>query len=343
MSDLSSAKSVARHYMEAFDKAPASQRQQVLEAHSTDDYQWRGLHPFHEQPSAAAAIEVFWQPLLASFSHLQRRELIFFAGLNDCDGQATTWTCSMGQFKGLFDHDWLGIPATRKIAMVRYAEFHRIQGGKIAETALFIDMLDVIYQAGVWPLPPMTAAPGIFPGPLTNDGQLLSPQAPAEGQKTLHIILSMANSISKANAILQGKLDTAAITPRQELEQSWTEDMAWYGPAGIGATFTIDRYIEQHQQPFRRQLADRVFNGHVARMAEGNYGGFFGWPNLTVTPTGGYLGLPGTGKPADMRVVDIYRRDGDKLAENWIIIDMLHFLNQQGLDVLARLKEVPRT
>jgi len=78
-------------------------------------------------------------------------------------------------------------------------------------------------------------------------------------------------------------------------------------------------------------------------MAEGNYGGFFGWPNLTVTPTGGYLGLPGTGKPADMRVVDVYRRDGDKLAENWVFIDMLHFLNQQGLDVLARLKDVPQT
>jgi len=143
----------------------------------------------------------------------------------------------------------------------------------------------------------------------------------------------MAANISKANATLQGKPDGLGLTPREEMQLTWHDDMAWYGPAGIGAVFTIDRYIEQHQQPFRRQLADRVFNGHVARMAEGNYGGFFGWPNLTVTPTGGYLGLPGTGKPADMRVVDVYRRDGDKLAENWVFIDMLHFLNQQGLDV----------
>ena len=40
---------------------------------------------------------------------------------------------------------------------------------------------------------------------------------------------------------------------------------------------------------------------------------------------------------AEMRVVDIYRRDGDKLAENWIFIDMLYFLNQQKLDILGRL------
>lgn len=343
MPDISSAKSVARAYMQAFDAAPAPQRLSVLQDHTTPDYQWRGLHPFHEQPSATAADGAFWQPLLASFSHLQRRELAFFAGLNDCDGQATVWTCSMGQFKGLFDADWLGIPATRKIAMIRYAEFHRIEGDKIAETALFIDILDVIHQAGVWPLPPMTAAAGVFPAPRTNDGQLFDHQDPAEGEKTLSTIVSMADSISRANEILQGKSDARPLTPREELELSWTEDMAWYGPAGIGATFTIDRYIEQHQQPFRRQLADRVFNGHVARFAEGKYGGFFGWPNLTVTPTGGYLGLPGTQRPADMRVVDVYRRDGDKLAENWIIIDMLHFLNQQGLDVLARLKDVPRS
>ncbi len=114
--------------------------------------------------------------------------------------------------------------------------------------------------------------------------------------------------------------------------------MLWWGPDGIGATYTIDRYIVQHQQPFRRHLTERVFNGHVAKLAEGNYGGFFGWPNLSVTPTGGYLGLP-KGPRADMRVVDIYRRDGDKLAENWIFIDILHFLNMQGLNVLERMRE----
>jgi hypothetical protein len=129
----------------------------------------------------------------------------------------------------------------------------------------------------------------------------------------------------------------APLSPQEELARCWHDDMIWWGPDGIGATYTIDRYIEQHQRPFRTQLAERKFNGHVCRLAEGNFGGFFGWPNLTLTPTGGYMGLPGTGRPADMRVVDMYRRDGDKLAENWIFIDILHFLNMQGLDVLARL------
>ncbi|MEM8664277.1 MAG: nuclear transport factor 2 family protein, partial [Pseudomonadota bacterium] len=117
---------------------------------------------------------------------------------------------------------------------------------------------------------------------------------------------------------------------------TWHEDMVWWGPAGIGSTYTIDRYIEQHQGPFRRHIKDRRYNGHVCRLAEGSFGGFFGWANLTVTNGGGFMGLP-AGSPADMRVVDVYRRKGDKLAENWIFIDMLHWLNQQGVDVLARI------
>ena len=48
------------------------------------------------------------------------------------------------------------------------------------------------------------------------------------------------------------------------------------------------------------------------------------------------MGLPGTDQPADMRVIDIYRRDGDRLAENWVFIDILHWLNMQGVDVLTR-------
>jgi hypothetical protein len=55
------------------------------------------------------------------------------------------------------------------------------------------------------------------------------------------------------------------------------------------------------------------------------------------------MGLPASAARGEMRVVDIYRRSGNKLAENWVFIDMLHFLKCQGLDVLERIRDVPRT
>ena len=54
------------------------------------------------------------------------------------------------------------------------------------------------------------------------------------------------------------------------------------------------------------------------------------------------MGRPAFDGRLHMRVVDMYRRDGDKLAENWIFIDMLYWMMQQDVDVLARTKQIVR-
>lgn len=130
--------------------------------------------------------------------------------------------------------------------------------------------------------------------------------------------------------------------PNHVLVRTWHDDMIWFGPSGIVSTFTIRRYQDEHQDPFRQSLSDVHLNGHVSRFAERHYAGWFGWPNLTMTPTGRFLGLPSSQKRVDMRVVDMYRREGDKLAENWISIDLPHWLLQQGVDVLERMKKIVR-
>lgn len=125
------------------------------------------------------------------------------------------------------------------------------------------------------------------------------------------------------------------------LSRAWHEDMIWWGPAGIGATYTIERYIRQHSIPFDNALsAGYSFNGHLSFIAEHDYGGFFGWPNLTLRNAGGYMGMTAGAGTADMRVVDMYRIEDGKIAENWVFIDLLHFLKMQGLDVLARMEAV---
>ena len=40
------------------------------------------------------------------------------------------------------------------------------------------------------------------------------------------------------------------------------------------------------------------------------------------------------------RVVDVYHREGDKLVENWVIIDLPYWLKQQGLDILKRTQSI---
>jgi len=303
----------------------------ALGLHMEPDVQWRGMHPWHDQRGIAAVADRFWTPLAQAFTRPQRRVDVLFAGDNSLDGAPGVWVAAMGHILALFDAPLLGIQATGKIVMLRFAEFSRVHEGRIAEQAFFCDLLHLMAQAGQYPLPGMTGAQLVQPGPMTGDGILLDAQDADESAATLDLINDMIGMISAVNAT-----DTPP-PPAQELARHWHDDMLWWGPTGIGATYTIDRYIEQHQQPFRQQLGGRTFNGHITRFAEGNYGGFFGWPNLTMECTGPYLGLLPSGKKADLRVVDIYRRDGNKLAENWVFIDMLHFLNMQGLDVLAQL------
>ncbi len=306
------------------------------------NYRWRGLHPFGEATGSDAVVESFYRPLMSALGRIQRRPDVFLAGTNDANPDDDgVWVCQMGHLVGLFDHPWLDIPPTRKMCFFRYAEFNRVDGssadGRITDSALFFDVISVMRQAGVYPLPPQTGSSHVYPGPATHDGLLLDAQDPVEGDATMALVNRMIEDLSEANRVAADTGDNRV--PADVLRRSWHEDMIWSGPEGIGATYTIERYQEQHQYPFRFGLAAKTFNGHVARFAEGDYACFFGWPNLTNQPSGGFLGLPSSGTAADMRVVDVYRRHGDKLAENWVFIDVAHWLNMQGLDVLQRLRQ----
>jgi hypothetical protein len=182
-------------------------------------------------------------------------------------------------------------------------------------------------------LPAQTGAAILTPGPRTHDGLLYDPQEPEAGRITVDLITAMVDDL-RANKVS---------SPDDHLARFWTPDMCWFGPGGIGASAFFEGYRRGHTQPFEDGLEYVKHDEHVARIGEGIFGGFFGYPSLTVRSTGGFMGLPASDKPAEMRIVDMYRREGDKLAENWIFIDMLHFLKMQGLDVLARVKDYPRT
>ncbi|MBQ4825795.1 ester cyclase [Leisingera sp. HS039] len=334
MTDFSVEKQVIRNLYTDLDRSKAGQAGEVLARYYASNHIWRGYHPFHEQQGAEAVADVFWTPLRGSLKNMQRREDIFMAGANAMDGFASVWVVSMGHLMGLFDAPWLGIAPTGKMAFLRYCEFNKVEDGKVTETAMYFDIPHLMMQAGLQPFPPQTAAHLVQPGPMTHDGLMFDPQPPEEGEKTLATINAMISDLGQWKS---------GLSLEDELRRTWAEDMIWWGPAGIGATYTIGRYAKQHSGPFRAGFTDRSKTNHICRLAEGSFGGFFGWPNFTARPTGGFMGMPATGKAGEFRVIDIYRREGDKLAENWIFIDLLHFWNQQGVDILARMAEVPRT
>lgn len=327
--NLQEEKRTVRTFHQSLDSAPADRIDAILSETMTADALWRGSHPFNELIGPDAVAREFWKPLRNALTRMQRRQDIFFAGRNEIDGFCGAWVVSMGHLMGLFDRPWLGIAPTGKMAFLRYCEFHRVEGGRIVETAMYFDIPHLMTQAGQNPFPPQTATHLVQPGPLTHDGLLFDERPQADGVATLTAINAMIGDLGTWQS---------GLPLEDELALTWADDMIWWGPAGIGATYTIERYAKQHSAPFRAAFADRSKTSHHARLAEGHYGGFFGWPNFTARHTGGFMGMPGSHLPGEMRVIDIYRREGTKLAENWVFIDLLHFWKTQGLDVLKRME-----
>lgn len=332
MGQYSESKRIVRAYFSALENAMPEDLPEILQSHMASDYLWRGVYPFREQRGTAAVAAMFWTPLMKALKHMQRRQDIFIGGANEIGGEH--WVMSMGHFMGLFDEDWMGIRRTGKMINLRYAEFNCVSNGKITNTGLFVDMIGFMQQAGMNPMPPQTGSYFIYPGPRNHDGLLFEDAPEPEGVATLALVNRMIDDLTELNR------SGAMGCPPEILERSWSKEMIWYGPGGIGASYTIPRYQKQHQLPFRNNLTDKTFNGHVCRFAEGNFACFFGWPNLSNTPTGGFLGMPGGNIRADMQVVDVYSREGDKLSENWVFIDIPYWLKQQGLDIFERTREI---
>ncbi len=328
MEDFQKEKRLVLNYYEALSSGLEHEIGKICTQYLSDHCIWQSYHPFLDQRGSLEIARHFWVPFKTSFKRLQRRQDIFFAGKNLLDQEGSVWVVSMGHLMGLFDNDWLLIKASKKMIFLRYAEFNKIEDNKIVQTAFYFDLPHLLSQVGKNPFPNALGLNILQPGPLTHDGVYLNDQDFNEGKKTSQVIDFMIETLGDWNSQL---------VLEDELALNWHDDMIWWGPTGIGATYTIERYAKQHAGPFRSAFSNRKFNGHVCRVAEGNYGGFFGRPNLTMELTDSFMGIPPTNLSADMNVIDLYRRDSEKLAENWVFIDLLGFWLQHGFDFFSEI------
>jgi len=131
-------------------------------------------------------------------------------------------------------------------------------------------------------------------------------------------------------------------TPDTVMGRYWHPNLSWYGPAGIGTARGFAGFRAHHQAPFLTAMPDRralMEAGHL--FAEGDYVGFTAWPGMAMTLSGGtWLGIPGAGQQITLRSLDFWRVSEGKIAENWVLVDLLHAYRQLGVDVLARMREI---
>ena len=332
MSSFENEKKLVLEYFNSIDNSNNENLINRISQYISDDFKMRCTHPFNELNGAEQVANNLWVPIKNSFKPIQRRMDIFYAGINSLDTNEGKWVTSMGHLMGIFNKPFFGIQPNFKSILLRYAEFYKVENDKITEGAIFLDIINLMQQLGLSVIPESTGLVGITPGPMNHKGLKLNISENAESRKTLELIHRMRDRLVKESKMKSVK---------DELELDWHNDMIWWGPGGIGASYTIDGYIKGHTKPFQDGLEFIKFGGHILSSAEDDLGGWFGWPNLIMKTKGGYLGLTNASDiESEMRVVDLYRRDGDKIAENWIFIDHLHFLKLLGIDLLERNKQL---
>lgn len=304
---------------------PSGTRLSGLARLYANEVAWHGPHPLNDCVGKESVVETLWRPLLTASPDLERRDDI----LVGCLWQGRPWIAATGYYAGNFTADWLGIPATGQPLYIRFGEFVRIEEGVCQECYVILDILDVMRQAGCWPLAPPLGSAERVPGPATHDGIVVTAQDPADSQTTLVLVEAMIAGLMRYDG---SSLDS------MHQERYWdVERMMWYGPAGIGTGRGLRGYQRMHQQPFLNAFPDRVGGDHKCRVAEGYYAASTGWPSVRATHSGGgFLGLAPTQRRIGMRVMDFWRREGLKLIENWVFIDLLDLLLQMGVDVLGR-------
>jgi len=290
-------------------------------------------HPINELGGIGAVGEQVYKPLRHAIPDVERRDDIVAGGRY----RDTNWIGCAGHYVGTFENDWLGIPASRGVVAVRYAEGHELRDGKIATSYVFIDWLDLMRQVGYWPLAPSLGREMRWLPPMTRDGVILTPQDNAVSQHTIELVLKMHAALGYYN----GQPPTRKVLDEMDMVKHWHPNFMWYGPAGIGTTRGLKGFEDYHQIPFLVAFPDRGGSdiGHFIRIGDGNYAVTGGWGYLQATHTGNdFLGVPPTGKRLAMRVMDFYRCDGETLVENWVPIDVPHILLQMGVDVFGRMR-----
>lgn len=291
-------------------------------------------HPINTLRGPEAVGKQVWKPLRHALPDVERHDYIVAGGHH----RDANWIGCLGHYIGVFENDWLGIPASRGVVNVRYAEAHELREGKIANSYVFIDFLDLMRQIGYWPLAPSLGREMSWLPPAKQDGVILTPQDNDLSQRTIERILAMHDALGNYN----NQPPTRAVLDKMEMKYHWHPNFLWYGPAGIGTTRGIKMFEDYHQIPFLVAFPDRGVSGSVGqfiRIGDGHYSVTGGWGYLQATHTGNdFLGVPATGKRVKMRVMDFYRCDDETIVENWVPIDIPHLLLQMGVDIFGRMQ-----
>ncbi len=284
--------------------------------------------PLPRVTGPCAVVEGWLRPLRRAFGGVHRRELLFLGGRNTRG--PGRWIAALTHYVGQFQAPFCGLAPSGHLSFLRAGEFYRIEDGQILEAKILFDLPDLMRQAHRFPLPHDLGTEVGFPAPATQDG--LWPSDGEHDAASMGVVDAMLSDLHVFDPVTMASAGQ---------EGYWHPDMLWYGPAGIGSNFRWQGFVQDHRRAFLTAFPDRKGGAHYCRLSDGAYAAVSGWPSMTMTHQGPYLGCPPTGRALTLRVMDFYRCSQGRIAENWVCLDLVDLACQMGRDLIAEANAMP--
>jgi len=154
-----------------------------------------------------------------------------------------------------------------------------------------------------------------------------------KGSRPEQAVLSRDTDMSKTQktrAVIEGMVDGLNDHRIDDIGQFFAEGFRWMGNFGCGTKHGLQEFQDNWQRPFQAAFSDKVCVDE-ARLFMGEWAAAFG--RQEATHSGEFMGIAPTGKRIEIRYMDFWKVEGDKITDNWVMVDFPHVLAQLGHDV----------
>ena len=154
-----------------------------------------------------------------------------------------------------------------------------------------------------------------------------------QGTRPEQAVLSKDTDLSKTaetKAVIEGMVDGLNDHRIDDIGQFFAESFRWMGNAGCGTKIGLEKFQDNWQRPFQSAFSDKVCVDE-ARLYMGEWAAAFG--RQEAIHSGEFMGVAATGKKVEIRYMDFWKVEEQRITNNWVMVDFPHVLKKKGVDV----------
>jgi len=138
------------------------------------------------------------------------------------------------------------------------------------------------------------------------------------------------NKTENTRRIIEGMVDGLNDHRIADIGDFFAVDFVWKGNQGCGTKNGLREFQENWQKPFQAAFSDKVCIDE-ARLYMGEWAAAFG--RQEAIHSGEFMGIAATGKRVEIRYMDFWKVQDDRITDNWVMVDFPNLLAQLGKDI----------